>query len=326
MNSTRDTTLDTARGCCMLSILLFHTEVYYTGEEIIPYACHVCNSLLTFTFISGYLFSKTSIKDFSTRHKFRSMIKGMLLPYLFFTIVLAIPKAMVKDDVKLSDELLRVVNGHASWYVAALMVTEVLFILLIRLTRQLPHPTLLLVTGSIVPFLAMATACQFIPNEQLQAINPWCWQSAMLMLPFLCIGLLWKQWDMMKYLDRPTTIVALFIVVAVLKYIVVTHQFTLTLEPIHVSSFMLLFADGLSGAMLILALCRRLPNITPLQFVGRHSLIYYFFCGAVPMAVAIALNKCGMPYQGQYLQVLLAFLLVCIATTAIAWAMVKIRK
>ena len=31
----RDTKIDIARGICMVSILLFHTEVYYTGEEII---------------------------------------------------------------------------------------------------------------------------------------------------------------------------------------------------------------------------------------------------------------------------------------------------
>ena len=323
MDNPRDTTLDIARGCCMLSILLFHTEVYYTGEEIIPYACHVDNSLLTFTFISGYLFCKAPINVFSARQKLRSILQGILLPYILFTIILALPKAMVKSDITLYDELWRIATGHASWYVAALMVAEVVFTLLLRLLRRLPHPTPLLFAGCILPFITVAVVCHFFSGEQLQAINPWCWQSALVMLPFLLAGMLWRQWDMMKWLDRPMVMVMLIAMVAAMKYMVVTCQLTFTLEPLHVSSFALLLLDGMAGALLIISICRRIPQLTFLQFIGHHSLIYYFFCGAVPMAVSMALNKCGMPYQGNYWQVLLAFIIVCISATAITWAIVK---
>ncbi|MBO4851920.1 MAG: acyltransferase [Prevotella sp.] len=326
MDNPRDTTLDIARGCCMLSILLFHTEVYYTGEEIIPYACHVDNSLLTFTFISGYFFCKTPIKDFTARQKLRSIFRGIFLPYLLFTTILALPKALVKSDVTLFDELWRIATGHASWYVAALMVAEVLFTLLLRFARHLPHPTPLLFAGCILPFIAIAVACHLFPEEQLQAINLWCWQSALVMLPFLFAGMLWRQEDIMKWLDHPMVMVVLTAIVVVMKYMVVTCHLTFTLEPLHVSSFALLLLDGMAGALLIIGICRRIPQFTSLQFIGRHSLIYYFFCGAVPMAVSMVLNKCGMPYQGSYCQVLLAFIIVCIGTTAITWAIVKMMS
>ena len=47
--------INLARGICMMMILLFHTEVYYIGSEIIPYHLYVENSLAGFFFLSGYL-------------------------------------------------------------------------------------------------------------------------------------------------------------------------------------------------------------------------------------------------------------------------------
>ena len=91
----RDTKIDIARGLCMVSIFLLHTEIYYTGEEIIPYACHVDNSLLAFVFISGYLFIKPSSNTFDLRHKLLSILKGITLPYFIFTTAIAFPKAFV---------------------------------------------------------------------------------------------------------------------------------------------------------------------------------------------------------------------------------------
>jgi hypothetical protein len=206
------------------------------------------------------------------------------------------------------------------------MVAEVLYILLLRFARRLPHPTPLLFAGCILPFIAITVACHLFPEEQLQTINPWCWQSALVMLSFLLAGMLWRQEDMMKWLDHPMVMVVLTAIVVALKYMVMTCHLTFTLEPLHVSSFALLLLDGMAGALLIIGICRRIPQFTSLQFIGRHSLIYYFFCGAVPMAVSMVLNKCGMPYQGSYWQVLLAFIIVCIGATVVTWTIVKMMS
>ncbi|WP_390892520.1 OpgC domain-containing protein, partial [Prevotella melaninogenica] len=47
--------IDMLRGFCMLSILLDHTEIYYTGGNLIPYDWYVSNVLIVFFFLSGYL-------------------------------------------------------------------------------------------------------------------------------------------------------------------------------------------------------------------------------------------------------------------------------
>ena len=54
----RKTWIDLLRGICMLAILLDHTELYYTGGNIIDYNFYVVNALVVFFFLSGYLFFK----------------------------------------------------------------------------------------------------------------------------------------------------------------------------------------------------------------------------------------------------------------------------
>lgn len=74
--------IDLVRGFCMLAILLFHTEIYYTGSEIIPYNFYVQNSLTAFFFVSGYLFC--SKDGFSLRDKVVSVARGLLVLYLSY--------------------------------------------------------------------------------------------------------------------------------------------------------------------------------------------------------------------------------------------------
>ena len=47
--------IDNLRGFCMLAILLDHTEIYYTGENVIDYNLYVANVLIVFFILSGYL-------------------------------------------------------------------------------------------------------------------------------------------------------------------------------------------------------------------------------------------------------------------------------
>lgn len=52
--------IDNLRGFCMLAILLDHTEIYYTGENVIDYNLYVANVLIVFFILSGYLMYKTT--------------------------------------------------------------------------------------------------------------------------------------------------------------------------------------------------------------------------------------------------------------------------
>ena len=110
----------------MLSILLDHTEIYYTGGNLIPYDWYVSNVLIVFFFLSGYLMYKQ--QGFSLKHKLTSIGHSLLLPYLLFTAVLALPKAFVHGwSIDWKSVLLPILTGRASWFIAALVVSEIVF-------------------------------------------------------------------------------------------------------------------------------------------------------------------------------------------------------
>lgn len=91
-NTRRKHWIGLLRGCCMLTILLFHTESYVAGEALIPYYLYVGDALVIFFYLSGYLTYRP--EGFSLRHKTRSILHRLVIPYLAFTTLIAIPKAL----------------------------------------------------------------------------------------------------------------------------------------------------------------------------------------------------------------------------------------
>ena len=65
--------IDLLRGFCMVAILLDHTEIYYTGDNIIGYNYYVANVLVAFFFLSGYLFYKDT--PFSLQLKLKAIAR-----------------------------------------------------------------------------------------------------------------------------------------------------------------------------------------------------------------------------------------------------------
>lgn len=59
----------------MLAILLDHTEIYYTGENVIDYNLYVANVLIVFFILSGYLMYKAT---FNIKHKLHSILELFL--------------------------------------------------------------------------------------------------------------------------------------------------------------------------------------------------------------------------------------------------------
>lgn len=69
--------------------------------------------------------------------------------------------------------------------------------------------------------------------------------------------------------------------------------------------------------------CKRLPICHWLEWVGKHSLAYYFLCGGTPLVTSIFFNKIGLVYGGNYFNVLLVPLSVFITTTLCTWIIYK---
>ena len=104
--------IDLLRGICMIAILLDHTEIYYTGINIIDYNVYVVNALTIFFMLSGYLMYKETGFDF--RNKMKSITQTLLLPYFIFSTLILFPKNLIHgSEINFMNILEQIILGQA---------------------------------------------------------------------------------------------------------------------------------------------------------------------------------------------------------------------
>jgi len=296
----------------MLLILWFHTEMYVAGRDITPYDLYVPNALTTFFFLSGYLFAPTVPGAFAAGShtsalatKLTSIARKLLLPYFVFTLLLAVPKAVVLG-VPLKSVITAIAQGNGSWFVAALIVAETLL-------------ALAMATGSrwvvcSLPVASLAAAWALTGTSLSMHHNYWNFHNALLLLPFLCLGLLFRHSACSAVFQRrPWLLIVPALLLILIKLTVVTHHHSQLVEPVAITSYPLFVADMVCAIAIAVAVVRQLPPIAPLSWLGRNTLVCYFFCGAVPALVA----RCLPPYAGNYLTIPLAFVAVCLVEAVV---------
>lgn len=306
--------VDLLRGICMVAILLNHTEVYFTGVNIIDYNAYTVDALVIFFFLSGYLFFKP--QGFSLRHKLHSILRGLVVPYFVFTAVIAVPKALAHgNDVVLSSIAKDILLGHVSWFVTALIVAELIFALILQVTRNKTIPLVLLSSLCFLISVAMPTSGQ---------PYPWTIDNGLQAVLFLCGGYCFHRYEqrLEQWLTAKYIVLALTLLVG-LKDWVYSNNDILMLGPINISNYPAFFLDAFLAVWFLVPLSKRLPLCAFLEWTGQRSLVYYFFCGGVPLIVSRIAEAVGFTYMGHYYRVVIILAVVYLLTSAIAWAVYR---
>lgn len=316
MTLTRKIWIDLVRGFCMLAILLHHTEIYFVGEAVIDYRLYVDNALCTFFFISGYLFYKNS--PFDIKYKFRAIIRTIIIPYFIFMTIIAFPKALAHGEfTSVSTIVISILLGQESWFITALVTVEILFSVLLYCNEY--HKWIL--PTCVITTLAISIILN--ENEFLLAHNYWNVKDGLLAVSFLYIGYLYHQKE--EIINRIKTfyyiiILLLFIIskIAIIKYGIECY-----LGPVFINNFAVFIIDNLFAIILITKLCKTLPNIKPISWVGSHVIVFYFLCGGVPLIISAVAHKIGFTYNEIYLKVITVYLFVCLFSSILTWIIYK---
>ena len=308
--------VDQMRGFCMIAILWFHTEVYYAGGEVTPYGLYVQDALAGFFFLSGYLFWRDG--QFSLSRQLKSVVRWLVLPYFFFTALIAIPKALAHDAFTgVLPLAVNILSGRASWFVAALIVAEVLFALAVHLTR-----------GRLLPMGFVAVVClvtsyfvgnRYAPTPLYFPADIWSVNEALLAFFLLYAGYVYRRFE--KEIDgvpQRWLVVVSGLVLVVLKLFILRGSEQMEMGLITVSNYPLFVDDMLAAVFFMATIFKQMPRIGFLAWTGSHTLVYYFFCGGAPLVVSLVLRKIGFAYSG-FLSQAIAFVLVYMFATAIVW-------
>jgi fucose 4-O-acetylase-like acetyltransferase len=300
--------IDLLRGFCMMAILWFHTEVYFTGQSLTPYELYVGNVLAVFFFLSGYLMLGRTL---DIKQRISSIILRLIIPYFVFTTIIAVSKAiLVHDNTTWKDIIISIVSGHASWFIAALILSQLLFILFLRITK-----------GKIIWLSIIAICClvlsyfignTFKPYPYYYEQNLWHLNEALLACFVLFTGYLYRKYE--SYFNNISILLSLFIIYIFLKIYIIYTDAQFILGPIIVSNYPIFIVDLLCAVLLMAGIFKHLPSVRFIEWTGSHSLVYYFLCGAVPFIVSRLFHTTALPRQS-YLSILVVFCVVYIVST-----------
>lgn len=316
MTDKRKIWIDLVRGFCMLAILVHHTEMYYVGEAIIDYRFFVDNALCTFFFISGYLFYKET--PFNLKYKLLSILKTIIIPYFIFMSVIALPKALAHGKfVSISDSILSIVLGQQSWFITALATAEIIFSILLYLSKQYKW---VLPIGVLISFIGIIL---LTGNEQMLAHNYWNIMDGLLAISFLYIGYQYHQKENVINRFPLYLYIIPFILFFISKWVIVEYKVYCYLGPVDIDNYPVFIVDNVLAILLITRLCKLLPDMKPISWMGSHVIVYYFLCGGVPLTLSVLANKIGFSYYGNYLQVIVVLIAVYLMITLLTWFIYK---
>ena len=300
--------IDLLRGFSMIAILWFHTEVYFTGQPMIPYEMYVGDVLAAFFFLSGYLMYGRTL---DIKRRINSIFSRFLVPYFVFTTIIAVSKTiLVHDNTSWKDIIISIISGHASWFIAALILSQLLFMLFLWITN-----------GKMLWLSIIAVCClilsyfvgnAFEPYSLYYAQNIWHLNEALLACFILFTGYLYRKYE--TRFNNISILLSLLIVFILIKIFIIHTNAQLILGPIIVSNYPLFIADLLCAVLLMAGIFKQLPSVRLIEWTGSHSLVYYFICGAVPFMVSRLFHKTTLPIQS-YLSVLVVFCVVYIVST-----------
>lgn len=326
----REFWIDLLRGCCMLLIILDHTEICFTGVNIIPYDQYVPDVLMVFFFLSGYLFYRP--QGFDIRHKIQSWGRGIVMPYFIFVALLAVPKALLHgNDIMPTAMLWQIITGQESWFIAALAVDELVLTGILWLTQEkMPAVSGCFFVTIGVSVIFSSGAFRFYPdywhiNEAMVAL-------CFLLLGYLCHRILHQRRQPSSSKSVAPTQRLILSLIILLSFIVVASRiiiFTHPNETTQVDALVLphSFLWGTTAVVLLsFLLFRKIPQSTDrplcvcaIDWVGRHSIVYYFFCSGIPTAVTVVLRHMGYTYMGHHWEVIPVFLINVFLITVITY-------
>lgn len=320
--------IDWARGVLMFLVFVYHSEVYYGDGH--SWSWTFAPFFLTgFFFISGYLFCK-DINAVSLVKKCKSVIKGILIPYLFFTVLFILPKTLFyKADI--NQLIIDVVMFRASWFVVVIGLFQLVYALALHKSpsniKLLIVTTIMFAIGYLSVFFyedlpLWISNSAWLQSPILPNRFPFCLNIALVMCPFFYLGIVYRQIEsrIKISLGGLVAMIAAYMVVMIIdkRYIgsnitVATHGYI---------NLPLAYLYGLLGTMVMIEISKRIHKFKFINYIGKHSILFYFLNGVALQFVSRIANIIAFDckiHGGGYWSIILIAAIACAITFPVVW-------
>lgn len=297
--------INTGRALCILCVYIAHCNVYFQNHESPLYFIYKPFYLSFFFFISGFLFFK-DLDKFPFKKKIAGIVNKLLWPVIVFPSLIWIPKMLAHGNSPDIDAyLLDIFGGTASWFVSTIIVAQLISLLLIFIFKSRLHIML------IVGIISMMSA--FYLKTIDPSPFPWYYKSGMVAVFFLVPGgIARKYYDRLeRIISLPYLLVSGAVYICLMLYNYYYLGYYQAIMSVEYDNIPLGLFNNLLGIFFMIQLCHYIPEVKWLQYIGKNSIVFYFFGGGVPLVIGY-LTRTYIPFQGYVMTILVTILCVAI--------------
>ena len=274
--------IDVMKGICMVCVVISHS---FPPTAIIR--IYSPFFFFFFFFCSGYTFgTKSTFKEF-----FLSRIKSLIVPLVILSIINGVVGVVFKStpfEERLLGIVLQQANGYESlWFIACLFTSELIFYLILRVSKTINSCFILCHLVGIVGFFYI---------RYVSFSLPWQLELACISVIFLSWGLLYRIKETIidrKQINNNKVLIIVLLSIYIALCLLIDND--VNYHEKRFSNVFLFLLEALIGIYVLIYASKAICNKARfLAYIGTHSIIYFAFQGFLIVCLRRALVRIGV--------------------------------
>lgn len=209
---------------------------------------------------------------------YKNTIFRLIIPTIIFATILYLPKMIFHSQSStINDYIYNVLGGCSFWFTSALAVSQLILLNSLRLRiKSLKSMTLLaIILACSLPVLKIMFPSPF----------PWYFKSGIAAVLLMIAGGWIYNLNTKFNIFRPISFLFVFayiIVILVSEFHNFNYHYALMSVTVNLSGIIL----SSLGIISIFIISHYIRPYSFIQFIGEHSIVFYFLSGAIPAALA----------------------------------------
>ena len=289
--SNRLNWIDTLKAICMIGVYIAHTEGFTTqnstlSKAVLPFYVNA------FFFISGYLLYKKYLKkEIIENFSFNTYKKGVLnsllkiaIPTIIFSILIYLPKIFFHgNSFSLSTFTIEILGGTSFWFTSALFVVQ-LMLLTLFLTKR--RNIWFYISITTIVFLLVQSLCDYQTKPAIEYF-PWFWRTGVNYSLIMSLGGLY-----MIYEDKLKGLVLwIATAISITGYYLLYTGHDVACLGLSGRCNLIGFLTSIATTFVLIEITKRIKANKAMNFIGKNSILFYFFSGATPATFAALSTK-----------------------------------
>lgn len=236
-----------------------------------------------FFVVNGFLFFRKWLsvdnKIIPGKNDLFNILFKLIIPTLIFSSLVYIPKILFHSrGLSMSQFAYDIFGGISYWFTSAIAVSQIILLMALRYgCRTITSFSII----SLIIIALMPILKYYFPEAM-----PWYWKSGLAAITFMTLGgcVYLFRIQLARYRK-------LLCVVVPLLYIIVVYSSFKTGNALYALMSVTFNLKGvlvtLCGIAFIFVISYQgIPDTRLLQFIGDHSIIFYFFSGVIPATLS----------------------------------------